>query len=83
MRTIRERSSTFQLIIGIVLAEAGVAVVGCGESDLLKIGRPMLFYAVGFLVFVVGIFLIWKDPLSAMIVEDETERAVAPGKRVG
>ena len=81
MRTIRERSSTFQLIIGIVLAEAGVALVGCGEWDFLKIGRPMLFYAVGFLIFVVGIFLIWKDPLSAMIVEDETERVIASGKR--
>jgi hypothetical protein len=71
MHTNRESSSTLQLVIGIVLAEAGVALVGCGEWDFLKIGRPLLCYAVGFLLFVVGMFLIWKAPLSAIIVEDE------------
>jgi hypothetical protein len=56
VRTIRESSSTLQLIIGIVLAEAGVAMDGSGEWDFLKIGRPLLFYAVGFPLFVVGMF---------------------------
>jgi hypothetical protein len=70
MRTIPEKSATVQLVIGIVLAEAGAALVGCGEWNLLQIGSPLLFYAIGFLLFVVGIFLIWKEPLSAMFVEE-------------
>lgn len=80
MRTIRERSTSVQLLIGIVLAEAGVALVGCGEWDLLQIGRPLLFYAIGFVLFVVGMFLIWKEPLSAMIVEEEAMPISATGK---
>jgi hypothetical protein len=80
MRTIREKSATVQLLIGIVLAEAGAALVGCGEWNLLQIGRPLLFYAIGFLLFVVGIFLIWKEPLSAMIVEEEAMPISATAK---
>jgi hypothetical protein len=80
MLTIREKSSTGELIIGIVLAEAGAALLGCGEWDLLQIGRPLLFYAIGFLLFVVGILLIWKEPLSALTVEDEARPISATGK---
>jgi hypothetical protein len=72
MRKIHEKWDTVQLLIGIVLAEAGAALVGCGEWNLLQLGRPLLFYAIGFILFVVGIFLIWKEPLSAMIVEEES-----------
>jgi len=80
MRTNRESSSTWQLIIGIVLAAAGVALVGCGEWDFLKIGRPLLCCAVGFLLFVVGMFLICKEPLSAIFVEDEAMPIPATGR---
>lgn len=80
MHTIRESSASVQLLIGIVLAEAGVALVGCGVWDFLEIGRPLLFYAIGFLFFVVGMFLIWKEPLSAMLVEDEAMPNSATGK---
>jgi hypothetical protein len=80
MRTISEKSSSVQLLIGIVLAEAGAALVGCGEWDFLQIGRPQLFYAIGFLLFVVGISLIWKEPLSAMISEEEAMPISATGK---
>jgi hypothetical protein len=80
MCKIHEKSETVQLLIGIVLAQAGAALVGCGEWDLLQIGRPLLFYTIGFLLFVVGIFLIWKEPLSAMIVQDEAMPISATGK---
>jgi hypothetical protein len=80
MRTIRERSATWQLLIGVLLAEAGVALVGGGEWDLPKLGRPLFLYAVGFLLFVVGMFLIWKEPLSAIIVEEEAMPIPATGK---
>ena len=80
MTTIREKSSTVELLLGIALAEAGAALVGCGQGDLLQLGRPLLFYTIGFLLFVVGMFLIWKEPLSAMIVEDEAMPISATGK---
>lgn len=80
MRTIRERSASVQLLIGIVLAEAGVALVGCGEWDLFQIGRPLLFYAIGSLLFVVGMFLIWKEPFSAMSVGEEAMPIGTTGK---
>ena len=31
----------------------------------------MLFYGAGFFVCILGIFLIWKQPLKALITEDE------------
>ncbi len=80
MRTIREKSSTVQLLIGIGLAEAGAALVGCGEWNLAPIGNSFLFYAIGFLLFVVGIFFIWKEPLSALIVEEQAEAISATAK---
>jgi hypothetical protein len=75
---IREKSSTSQLLIGTALAEAGAALVGCGEWDVLKTGTPLLFYTAGFIVLAAGMFLIWKEPLSAMIVENG-----APGETSG
>jgi hypothetical protein len=42
MRAIPEKTSTVQLLIGIVLAQAGAALVRCGQWDLLQIGRSML-----------------------------------------
>ena len=79
MCTTRERSSTLQLLIGIVLAEAGAAIVGCGEWDFLKTGTPLLFYLVGFVVFVVGMFLVWRKPLSALVVEREADQVKVAG----
>jgi hypothetical protein len=81
MRTIREKSSTLQLLIGIALAEAGAALVGCGEWDVLKTGTPWVFYATGFLVCAAGMFLIWKEPLGAMIVEGEAAQNETTDKR--
>jgi hypothetical protein len=81
MSTIQEKSSTWQLLIGIALAEAGAALVGCGEWDVLKTGAPFLFYAAGSLVFLAGLFLIWKEPLRAMIVEEDEAPAERRGTR--
>jgi hypothetical protein len=81
MRTNWEKSSTSQLLIGIALAEAGAALVGCGQWDVLKTGTPLLFYGAGFLVFAAGMFLIWKEPLSAMIIEEDPAPSETTGKR--
>src|SRR6478672_2169840 len=80
MPTIREKSSTVQFFTGIVLAGAGVALVGCGAWDLLQVESPMFWYAMGFLLFAVGIFVNWKEPLSALVVEDEPMMVSATGK---
>src|ERR1700730_18462316 len=71
MNPIRERSSTMQLLIGIALTEGGAVLFGCGEWDDSKTGTRLLFYAAGYLLIGVGMFLIWKEPISAIIIEDE------------
>lgn len=68
MRTSGEKSSMLSLLLGIALAEAGAALVGCGEWDVLRTGTPWFFYVTGFLVSAAGMVLIWKKPLGAMIV---------------
>jgi hypothetical protein len=80
MRRFQQKSSTWQLLIGIVVAEAGVALVGLGEWDALQIWTRVLICVGGFLVCLVGMFLIWKEPLSALIVQDEAAPAEAMRK---
>ena len=57
------------LSAGIALAEVGVLLVGYGSCDALNIRTSVVFY--GFLVCMVGMYLVWKKPLTAMIVQDE------------
>ena len=67
-----ERSATCEFLIGIALAEAGVALIGFGKWDPMETGARMPFYAAGFLSLAIGMFLIWKEPLSALMIADET-----------
>ena len=71
MPKIRKRSSTWPFLAGIALAQVGVLLVGYGSWDALNIRTSVLFYVGGFLVCMVGMFLISKEPLTAMIVQDE------------
>ena len=71
MHKIRKRSSKWLLSAGIGLAVAGVLLVGYGSWDALNIRTSVLFYVGGFLVCMVGMCLVWKEPLTAMIVQDE------------
>jgi len=71
MPKIRKRSSKWLLSAGIGLAVAGVLLVGYGSWDALNIRTSVLFYVGGFLVCMVGMCLVWKEPLTAMIVQDE------------
>jgi hypothetical protein len=57
---------------GVLLAEAGIALIGLGEWDPMESGARMPFYVAGFLSLAVGMFLIWKEPLSALMIADET-----------
>ena len=67
-----ERLSTWELLIGILLAEAGIALIGFGEWDPMETGARLPCYAAGFLSLAVGMFLIWKEPLSGLMIADET-----------
>jgi hypothetical protein len=67
-----ERLTTWELLSGILLAEAGIALIGFGEWDPMESGTRMPFYVAGFLSLAVGMFLIWKEPLSALMIADET-----------
>jgi hypothetical protein len=72
MRSMPERSATWELLIGVLVAEAGTALVVFGEWDPIETGARMPFYAAGLFLLGVGIFLIWKEPLSALMVGAET-----------
>jgi hypothetical protein len=77
----KTRENSWQLIIGVALAEAGVALVGLGGSGVVNIWATVLIYAGGFLFFGSGIFLVCKEPLSAILVADEpTPGEVSLGK---
>ena len=67
-----ERLSTWELLIGILVAEAGTALVGFGEWDPMETGARMPFYAAGLFLLAVGMLLIWQEPLSALMVGAET-----------
>ena len=77
MRTIPERSATCELLVGILVAEAGIALIGFGKWDPMETGAHMPFYAAGFLSLAIGMFLIWKEPLSALMIADETSPGAA------
>ncbi len=61
----------WKLLIGIVLAEAAVALIGYGQSDALRLSVMVLLCAGGFLVCVGGMFLIRKEPFRVTIRDDE------------
>jgi hypothetical protein len=67
-----ERSATCELLVGILLAEAGIALIGFGKWDPMETGAHMPLYAAGILSLAVGMFLVWKEPLSALMIADET-----------
>jgi hypothetical protein len=67
MPKIRKRSSPWLFLAGIALAEVGVVLVGYGSWDALNIRTSVG----GFLLCMVGMCLVWKEPLTAMIVQDE------------
>ena len=67
-----DRSATCELLIGILLAEAGIGLLGFGKWDPMETGARMPFYAAGFLSLAIGMFLIWKEPLSVLMIGDES-----------
>ena len=67
----RDGSSTWQFLTGILLGEAGIALIGFARWDPMNLGANTPFYAGGFLGVALGMFLIWKEPLGALMVEGE------------
>ena len=67
-----EKPATCELLVGTLLAEAGIGLLGFGKWDPMESGARMPFYAAGFLLLAIGMFLVWKEPLSALMIADET-----------
>jgi hypothetical protein len=65
-------TATCELLVGILLAEAGIALLGFGKWDPMETGARMPFYLAGFLSLAIGVLLIWKEPLRALMIGDET-----------
>jgi hypothetical protein len=72
----------WQLLPGVFFIYFGLVLVGCGQWNLLPIGTPVFFYAGGVLVCLFGMFLIWKEPIKALIIEDEkaSDQMTSEGK---
>jgi hypothetical protein len=68
------------LSAGIALAEVGVLLVGYGSWDALNIRTSVVFYVGAFLVCMVGMCLVWKETLTAMIVQDKAAPDEAKAK---
>jgi hypothetical protein len=67
-----EKPATCDLLVGSLLAEAGIGLLGFGKWHPMESGARMLFYAAGFLFLAIGMFLVWKEGLSALMIGDET-----------
>jgi hypothetical protein len=72
MHTRPERLATWEFLIGILAAEAGTVLVGFGEWDSMETEARMPFYAAGLFLLAVGMLLIWREPLSALMAGAET-----------
>jgi len=67
----RNASSPWQLVAGIFFIYCGLALVGCGEVNLLQTRTPELYYVGGFLLCMFGILLIWKEPLEVLFIQNQ------------
>jgi hypothetical protein len=67
-----EKLATFDLLVGSLLTVAGLGLLGFGKWDPMESGARMPFYAAGFLFLAIGMFLVWKEGLSAPMIGDET-----------
>jgi hypothetical protein len=80
MRTMPEKPATCELLAGILLAETGIGLLGFGKWDPMESGARMSFYVAGFLLLAIGMFLVWKEPLRALMIGDETSPDGAASK---
>ncbi len=75
--TKRQGTSTWRLLTGVVIAEAGILIVGFGELSAIEWWMRPLSYFGGFLVLVGTMCLCWKDRFLAMTGNGEA----GPGQR--
>jgi hypothetical protein len=67
-----EQPATCEFLVGSFLAEAGIGLLAFGKSDPMESGARIPYYATGFLFLAIGMFLVWKEPLRALMIGDET-----------
>ena len=65
MRKARRESSGWPVCLGIFMAYVGIALIGFGGWYSLEPSLRWLIYLAGLIVFLAGLFLLWKDLLNA------------------
>ena len=65
MRKARRESSGWPVCLGIFMAYVGIALIGFGGWYSLEPSLRWLIYLAGSIVFLAGLFLLWKDLLNA------------------
>ncbi len=70
-RQAREEQAAGPICVGILLTFLGLTLIGVEECYSLELSRGWLIYMAGFTVFLSGLFLIWKDLLSAPTFQEE------------
>ena len=58
--------------MGFCLLKQVLPFLVLANGEPTESGPAMPFYAAGFFSLAVGMFLIWKEPLSALMIGDET-----------
>lgn len=71
MRKACQKQVAWPICVGILLVCLGVALIAFGEWHSLDLSAGCLHYLAGFTVLLGGLFLIWKDPLSAPTFPEE------------
>lgn len=77
MRKARREPSGWPVCLGVFMAYVGIALIGFGGWYSLKPSLRWLIYLAGFIVFLAGLFFIWKDLLNAPA--DPAEPISPPG----
>ena len=77
-----EKAATCELLVGSLLAEAGIGLLGFGKWDPMESGARMPLYAAGFLLLAIGMFLVWKEPLRALIGDETSPDGAASKPKV-
>jgi hypothetical protein len=71
MQKAREEQPAWRICVGILLTYLGMALIGFGGWYSLELSMRWFIYLVGSTVFLAGLFLIWKDPLSTPGFQEE------------
>ena len=68
----KKGQSPWQFVLGALAADLGVALLGLGAWDALKIDMRILVYLVGTVCLLSGLSLIWLDTINLSVVSKKS-----------